>query len=57
MPYFLMSDIHLNSILLNILSNAIKYVRGPGTAKFIEVTHKRDNETRSIIIKDNGIGL
>jgi signal transduction histidine kinase len=57
-PTFLMADIHLNSVLLNILSNAVKYAsEDPETVKFIEVTTKRDNETRSIIIKDNGIGF
>jgi signal transduction histidine kinase len=57
-PAFLISDIHLNSVLLNILSNAVKYAsENPETAKFIEVTTKIENETRSIIIKDNGIGF
>jgi signal transduction histidine kinase len=57
-PTFLTSDIHLNSILLNILSNAVKFAsENPETVKFIEVTTKTDKKTRSIIVKDNGIGF
>jgi signal transduction histidine kinase len=57
-PAFLIEDIHLKSVLLNILSNAVKYAsENPRTAKFIQVTTKTENETRSIIIRDNGIGF
>jgi signal transduction histidine kinase len=57
-PAFLIEDIHLKSVLLNILSNAVKYAsENPETAKFIQVTTKTENETRSIIIRDNGIGF
>jgi signal transduction histidine kinase len=57
-PSFLISDVHLKSVLLNVLSNGVKYAsEDTETAKFIEVTTKTDNEARSIIIKDNGIGF
>jgi signal transduction histidine kinase len=52
-----MSDIHLNTVLQNIISNAVKYAsdnqRLPNLLKSLKV----DNGTRSIIIKDNGIGF
>ncbi|SDZ86493.1 Signal transduction histidine kinase [Flavobacterium gillisiae] len=57
-PTFLIAHIHLKSILLNIVSNAIKYAsENPEITSFIEITTKIDSETRSIIIKDNGIGF
>ena len=57
-PTFSMSDIHLNTVLQNIISNAVKYASdNPDRAKFIEVITKIDDGTRSIIIKDNGIGF
>jgi signal transduction histidine kinase len=46
---FSMSDIHLNTVLQNIISNAVKYASdNPEIAKFIEVITKVDNGTRSI---------
>ncbi|MFT7396529.1 MAG: signal transduction histidine kinase, partial [Flavobacterium sp.] len=57
-PTFSMSEIHLNTVLQNIISNAVKYASDdPDRAKFIEVITKIDDGTRSIIIKDNGIGF
>jgi signal transduction histidine kinase len=57
-PSFLMSDVHLKSVLLNILSNGVKYAsEDTETKKYIEITTKIDNEIRSIVIKDNGIGF
>jgi signal transduction histidine kinase len=57
-PSFSMLDIHLNTVLQNIISNAVKYASdNPDRAKFIEVITKIDDRTRSIIIKDNGIGF
>ena len=44
--------------MLNIVSNAIKYAsEDPEITSFIEITTKIDSETRSIVIKDNGIGF
>jgi signal transduction histidine kinase len=51
-----MSDIHLNTVLQNIISNAVSTLQIIQRFKFIEVITKVDNE-RSIIIKDNGIGF
>jgi signal transduction histidine kinase len=57
-PSFLISDVHLKSVLLNILSNGVKYAsEDTETKKYIEITTKIDNEIRSIVIKDNGIGF
>jgi signal transduction histidine kinase len=57
-PTFSISDIHLNTVLQNIISNAVKYASdNPDRAKFIEVITKIDDGNRSIIIKDNGIGF
>lgn len=57
-PSFLISDVHLQSVLQNIISNAIKYASEDAEKiKSLEVTTKRENGARSIIIKDNGIGF
>jgi signal transduction histidine kinase len=57
-PTFLISPIHLKSILLNVLSNAIKYAsEDPERKKIVEVTTNKNGEIRSILIKDNGIGF
>jgi len=57
-PTFLISKVHLKSILLNLVSNAIKYASENGEiVPFIEISSQMNNEVRSIIIKDNGIGF
>lgn len=57
-PTFLISPIHLKSILLNVLSNAIKYAsEDPERKKIVEVTTNKNGEIRSILIRDNGIGF
>lgn len=57
-PAFLISPIHLKSILLNVLSNAIKYAsEDPERKKIVEVTTNKNGEIRSILIRDNGIGF
>ncbi|UQD55260.1 ATP-binding protein [Flavobacterium sp. K5-23] len=57
-PTFLISVIHLKSILQNILSNAVKYASdNPDIIKHIEISTHLDKGIRSILIKDNGIGF
>ncbi|WPR71919.1 ATP-binding protein [Flavobacterium sp. NG2] len=57
-PSLVIKDIHLKSILQNILSNSIKYATEDTEKKrIIEVSTKKSNENCLIIIKDNGIGF
>jgi signal transduction histidine kinase len=57
-PTFLISKVHLKSMLLNVVSNAIKYASDDGEiVPFIEVSSQMNNGVSSIIIKDNGIGF
>ncbi|MEZ7498997.1 ATP-binding protein [Flavobacterium sp. Arc3] len=57
-PTFLISKVHLKSMLLNVVSNAIKYASEDGEiVPFIEVSSQMNNGVSSIIIKDNGIGF
>ena len=49
----------LTRILINILTNAVKYTNGGGTVEFINTYNEIDQEKGlyKFIIKDNGIGM
>ncbi|GHA61903.1 sensor histidine kinase [Pontibacter akesuensis] len=47
---------HLQSILQNLLTNAIKY-RSPGQAPFVKVTTSDTEEYIVLTVADNGIGI
>lgn len=57
-PTLWIKKLHLKSILLNILSNAIKFAsENPEIKKSIEIITKKENGNCLIIIEDNGIGF
>lgn len=47
---------YLESILLNLISNAIKY-RKPKTAPIIKIKARQENEQFFLEIRDNGLGI
>lgn len=47
---------YLKSIFLNLITNAIKYVK-PNTLADISIRSERKNNTTQLIISDNGIGF
>ncbi|MBN9299489.1 MAG: PAS domain S-box protein [Filimonas sp.] len=48
---------YLESVLLNLISNAIKY-RRPETLSHIDVSFYRDDENQAVLqVKDNGMGI
>ncbi|MFL9829513.1 PAS domain-containing sensor histidine kinase [Flavobacterium sp. ARAG 55.4] len=47
---------YLKSIFLNLITNAIKYVK-PNTVPSISIKSKKQNNTIQLIISDNGIGF
>ncbi|GAB3011243.1 hypothetical protein GCM10027051_11870 [Niabella terrae] len=47
---------YLESIILNLISNAIKYSK-PQTFPLVSLTYAEENMERVLIIKDNGIGI
>ena len=58
-PYIYLDNTHMNEIILNILSNAIKYTGSQGKIEFIynQIDEKDNWCTTEVIIKDNGIGM
>ncbi|SEB18041.1 PAS domain-containing sensor histidine kinase [Pedobacter hartonius] len=50
------NKIYLESILLNLITNAIKYAR-PGQVPLISIYTRIADETEQLIISDNGIGF
>ena len=47
---------HFRSILLNLMSNSIKY-RSPDRKLIITITSREDEENVIITVQDNGLGL
>jgi signal transduction histidine kinase len=45
---------HLHRVLMNLVSNAIKYTPGPGQ---VSVTVRRDGEQVAIAVRDSGLGI
>ncbi len=55
-PYVLGSAVHIQRVLVNLISNAIKYRRGNNS--YVWVTFEEDeNNVYRFIVKDNGIGM
>lgn len=55
-PQVVFNRMYLESILLNLISNAIKYSR-PKTKPLIEIRSFEKNGTTRLSVKDNGLGL
>ncbi|MCR4734227.1 MAG: transporter substrate-binding domain-containing protein [Treponema sp.] len=52
--------LHLNQIVLNVLSNAIKYTKENGNVKYSIIQDENLDETTAVyqfIVEDNGIGM
>ncbi|MFT5251419.1 MAG: PAS domain S-box-containing protein [Flavobacteriales bacterium] len=49
--------IRLNTIIENLISNAIKYHKEEGTNNFIKISCYADSECLKLTIADNGIGI
>jgi ligand-binding sensor domain-containing protein/signal transduction histidine kinase len=47
---------YIDSILLNLVSNAIKY-RHPGRAPIIQISTQREGEFVCLTVRDNGLGI
>ena len=54
---FYTDQIRLNTILENLVSNAIKYHKEDGTANFIKISSESDSEMLTLTITDNGVGI
>ncbi|WP_165830105.1 PAS domain S-box protein [Flavobacterium hydrophilum] len=54
---FYTDRLRLNTILENLISNAIKYHKREECDKYIRITGCSDKENLNIIIADNGIGI
>ena len=52
-------DVKLKEVLLNILSNAIKFTEAPGTVTFTveKISEQEDHSTLRFCVKDTGIGM
>lgn len=48
---------YLESILLNLLTNSLKYKSNDRVLKITIIAHQADNNTVQLIFKDNGIGI
>ena len=57
--YYIGDDMKLKQILINILSNAIKFTNAPGNVTFTieQAAQFEENSTLRFIIKDTGIGM
>lgn len=55
-PFF-GDQIRLNTIIENLISNAIKYHKEEGTDNFIKISSESDSEILTLTITDNGIGI
>lgn len=47
---------YLDSIILNIMTNAIKY-RNPGATSYLKIRAEKDTFSTSIFFEDNGLGI
>lgn len=54
---FLSDEICIKIILNNLLSNAFKFQRKNATDKFVEISIEVKDNTATIFVKDNGIGI
>ncbi len=61
-PYILGSSVHIKRILVNLISNAIKYSKNVGKRVWVtvsddEISTQPDKRLYRFVIKDNGIGM
>lgn len=54
---FYMDQIRLNTIIENLISNAIKYHKEKGTKNFIKISSHSDSKILTLTITDNGLGI
>lgn len=54
---FYTDQIRLNTVIENLISNAIKYHKEDGTANFIDISSYSDSEKLTLTITDNGLGI
>ncbi len=54
---FYMDKIRLNTIIENLISNAIKYHKEEGTDHFIKISSYSDSKILKLTITDNGVGI
>jgi signal transduction histidine kinase len=54
---FYMDKIRLNTIIENLISNAIKYHKEEGTDHFIKISSESDSKILKLTITDNGVGI
>lgn len=57
--YYIGDDMHLKQVLINILSNALKFTDAPGSVTFTieQAAQFEDNTTLRFTIQDTGIGM
>ncbi len=55
-PNVFFNKAYLESVFLNLITNAIKYSR-PGVAPVIDISSKLQNGVRQLVIADNGLGF
>lgn len=57
-PKYINNDpVRISQVLVNILSNAIKYTPNGGTVNFFNELIDYDQSTYKIVIQDNGVGM
>ena len=59
-PYIYADELHTNQVILNLISNAIKYTNPGGTVeyRFEQISEPVDGVARyRVMVKDNGIGM
>jgi len=54
---FYSDKLRFNTILGNLISNAIKYHKKNGSGRYIKITGESDHEQLQLTIADNGIGI
>ncbi|HEY8540862.1 MAG TPA: HAMP domain-containing sensor histidine kinase, partial [Pseudothermotoga sp.] len=57
-PIFILADRkRIRQVLINLVSNGVKYSKENGNDKFVKISTKIDNAFVIISISDNGIGI
>ena len=54
---FYTDQIRLNTVIENLISNAVKYHKEDGTANYIKISSHSDSEMLKLTITDNGVGI
>lgn len=57
-PYFLLDSLHINQIIINILSNAMKYTPAEGEVRILfSFEGEKTNSRIKVIVSDTGVGM